>query len=153
MTLFVLTWFGVGCWCVCFWWMHRISSRQDSMLKELHEMTERINSCPSLESCSMRSVISCSSLSMESCRDEMRCIHQKQTHQQPSPAQVRSTTIISLRARCFDVDLDRDSLTDSRHRLRRLGEHQIEIASLEPISGDRPSRLFRVVRRRQQFHM
>ena len=42
MLLVVLTWVGLGCWCVCFWWMHRISSRQDTMLKELHEMTERI---------------------------------------------------------------------------------------------------------------
>ena len=42
MFLFVLTWIGLGCWCVCFWWMHRISSRQDAMLKELHEMTQRI---------------------------------------------------------------------------------------------------------------
>ena len=42
MTLFVLTWVGLGCWCVCFWWMHRISSRQDAMLEELHEMTQRI---------------------------------------------------------------------------------------------------------------
>jgi len=42
MIVLVLTWVGVGCWVVCFWWMHRISSRQDSLLKELHEMTERI---------------------------------------------------------------------------------------------------------------
>ena len=42
MVIFVLTWVGIGCWCVCFWWMHRISSRQDAMLKELHEMTQRI---------------------------------------------------------------------------------------------------------------
>ena len=42
MMLFVLTWVGLGCWMVCFWWMHRISSRQDAMLKELHEMTRRI---------------------------------------------------------------------------------------------------------------
>jgi hypothetical protein len=42
MILFVLTWVGLGCWCVCFWWMHRISSRQDAMLNELHEMTTRI---------------------------------------------------------------------------------------------------------------
>ena len=42
MVLFALTWVGLGCWCVCFWWMHRISSRQDAMLKELHEMTMRI---------------------------------------------------------------------------------------------------------------
>ena len=42
MVIFILTWVGIGCWCVCFWWMHRISSRQDAMLKELHEMTRRI---------------------------------------------------------------------------------------------------------------
>ena len=42
MIILVLTWIGIGCWCVCFWWMHRISSRQDTVLKELHEMTERI---------------------------------------------------------------------------------------------------------------
>ena len=42
MLIVVLTWAGIACWCVCFWWMHRISSRQDAMLKELHEMTRRI---------------------------------------------------------------------------------------------------------------
>ena len=42
MVLFLLTWVGLGCWCVCFWWMHRISARQNAMLKELHDMTRRI---------------------------------------------------------------------------------------------------------------
>ena len=42
MIIFVLTWAGLGCWCICFWWMHRISSRQDAMLKELHAVTQRI---------------------------------------------------------------------------------------------------------------
>ena len=42
MLISVLTWVGLGCWCVCFWWMHRISSRQDALLKELHGMTARI---------------------------------------------------------------------------------------------------------------
>lgn len=42
MILFVLTWAGFGCWVVCFWWMHRISSRQDAMLKELRDVTKRI---------------------------------------------------------------------------------------------------------------
>jgi hypothetical protein len=42
MLIFLLAWVGLGCWCVCFFWMHRISSRQDAMLKELHEMTTRI---------------------------------------------------------------------------------------------------------------
>ena len=38
----VLSCIGTVCWVVCFWWMHRISSRQDAMLEELHEMTKRI---------------------------------------------------------------------------------------------------------------
>ena len=42
MSALVLGWIGMACWLVCFWWMHRISSRQDAMLKELHEMTTRI---------------------------------------------------------------------------------------------------------------
>jgi hypothetical protein len=42
MTIFVLTWIGLICWCVCFWWMHRISARQDALLTELHDITTRI---------------------------------------------------------------------------------------------------------------
>jgi hypothetical protein len=42
MIVMLLSWIGIACWCVCFWWMRRISSRQDSLLKELHEMTARI---------------------------------------------------------------------------------------------------------------
>ena len=38
----VLSCIGTLCWIVCFWGMHRISSRQDATLEELHEMTTRI---------------------------------------------------------------------------------------------------------------
>jgi divalent metal cation (Fe/Co/Zn/Cd) transporter len=38
----LLTWIGTACWAVCFWWMHRLSSRQEMMLKELHDVTKRI---------------------------------------------------------------------------------------------------------------
>ena len=38
----VLGCIGTVWWAVCFWWMHRISSRQDAILEELHEMTTRI---------------------------------------------------------------------------------------------------------------
>ena len=31
-----------ACWGVCFWWMHKISLRQDSTLQELHDVTRRI---------------------------------------------------------------------------------------------------------------
>jgi methyl-accepting chemotaxis protein len=42
MIALTLTWVGMACWLVCFWWMHRISSRQDILMKELHDMTARI---------------------------------------------------------------------------------------------------------------
>ena len=30
-----VTLLDIGCWAVCFWWMHRISERQNTMLEEL----------------------------------------------------------------------------------------------------------------------
>lgn len=42
MFVLVLTWIGIGCWIICFWWMHRISSRQTAMLNELRDMTKRV---------------------------------------------------------------------------------------------------------------
>ena len=47
--MLVLTWIGILCWAVCFWWMHRISSRQDSMLQELHDVARRIESISKAE--------------------------------------------------------------------------------------------------------
>ena len=37
-----VTFIDIGCWAVCFWWMHRISQRQDAMLKELHQQAKSI---------------------------------------------------------------------------------------------------------------
>jgi len=42
MIALILAWIGTACWVVCFWWMHRLSSRQETMLGELHEVTKRI---------------------------------------------------------------------------------------------------------------
>jgi hypothetical protein len=33
---------GLGCWVACFWWMHRISKRQEEMLEELNAVARRI---------------------------------------------------------------------------------------------------------------
>ena len=38
----LLAWIGTACWAVCFWWMHRLSTRQETMLKELNEVATRI---------------------------------------------------------------------------------------------------------------
>ncbi len=35
-------WLNFACWGICFWWMHRVSSRQETMLRELQEQTQRI---------------------------------------------------------------------------------------------------------------
>jgi uncharacterized protein Yka (UPF0111/DUF47 family) len=42
MLALALAWVGTFCWGACFWWMHRISSRQDSLLSELHDIARRI---------------------------------------------------------------------------------------------------------------
>ena len=39
---FWLTAISTACWIVCFWWMHRISTRQDALLAELREQNGRI---------------------------------------------------------------------------------------------------------------
>lgn len=45
MSRLFLDWITVadlGCWCACFWWMHRISTRQDALLNQLQEQARRI---------------------------------------------------------------------------------------------------------------
>jgi hypothetical protein len=39
---FWLTCVGTACWVLCFWWMHRISSRQNALLHQLREQGRRI---------------------------------------------------------------------------------------------------------------
>lgn len=48
-TSLTLAWIGTACWGVCFWWMHRLSSRQDATMKEIHEMTRRIEALSKAE--------------------------------------------------------------------------------------------------------
>jgi hypothetical protein len=42
LVAFWMTLLGTVCWGVCFWWMHRISTRQDTLLHELREQALRI---------------------------------------------------------------------------------------------------------------
>jgi hypothetical protein len=56
MSMLTLTWIGLICWCVCFWWMHRISARQDALLKELHDITTRIEGLSKAEHDMIRDV-------------------------------------------------------------------------------------------------
>ena len=46
---FWMTLVGTVCWAVCFWWMHRISSRQNFLLTELREQGRRIESLSKVE--------------------------------------------------------------------------------------------------------
>jgi len=39
---FWLTAVSAACWLVCFWWMYRISTRQDALIYKLQEQTDRI---------------------------------------------------------------------------------------------------------------
>ena len=47
--LFWLTWIGLACWGLCFWWMHRISTRQDALLAQLKAQGRRIEALSKAE--------------------------------------------------------------------------------------------------------
>jgi len=46
---FWLTVTGTFCWGVCFWWMHRISTKQSALLDQLHAQGKRIEKLSKLE--------------------------------------------------------------------------------------------------------
>jgi hypothetical protein len=39
---FWMTLVGTVCWAICFWWMHRISTKQTALLDQLREQAQRI---------------------------------------------------------------------------------------------------------------
>jgi hypothetical protein len=40
---------GTGCWVACFWWMYRISAKQNSLLAQLTEQSKRIERWSKIE--------------------------------------------------------------------------------------------------------
>jgi hypothetical protein len=40
---------GTACWAVCFWWMHRISAKQNYLLEKLGEQGKRIEKLSKIE--------------------------------------------------------------------------------------------------------
>ena len=46
---FWMTLVGTICWGVCFWWMHRLSSKQNSLLDQLREQGRRIEKLSRIE--------------------------------------------------------------------------------------------------------
>lgn len=47
--LFLMTVIGTVCWGVCFWWMYRISAKQNFLLAQLSEQTKRIEKMSKVE--------------------------------------------------------------------------------------------------------
>jgi hypothetical protein len=46
---FWLTVTGMLCWAVCFWWMHRISTKQNALLDQLRAQGKRIEKLSQIE--------------------------------------------------------------------------------------------------------
>ena len=44
-----MTLIGTVCWGVCFWWMHRISTKQNYLLDQLREQGRRIEKLSKIE--------------------------------------------------------------------------------------------------------
>jgi uncharacterized protein YdeI (YjbR/CyaY-like superfamily) len=47
--LFLMTVVGTVCWAVCFWWMYRISAKQNFLLAQLTDQTKRIEKMSKVE--------------------------------------------------------------------------------------------------------
>ena len=47
--VFWLAWVNLACWGVCFWWMHRISSRQNALLNQLKSQGRRVEALSKAE--------------------------------------------------------------------------------------------------------
>jgi hypothetical protein len=46
---FWMTLAGTACWVACFWWMHRISNKQNTLLAQLREQGKRIEKLSRME--------------------------------------------------------------------------------------------------------
>jgi uncharacterized protein YdeI (YjbR/CyaY-like superfamily) len=46
---FWMTLAGTVCWAICFWWMHRLSSKQNVLLAQLREQGKRIEKLSRME--------------------------------------------------------------------------------------------------------
>src|SRR5579863_6787872 len=46
---FWMTLTGTICWGVCFWWMHRLSTKQNALLAQLREQGKRIEKLSKIE--------------------------------------------------------------------------------------------------------
>jgi uncharacterized protein YdeI (YjbR/CyaY-like superfamily) len=46
---FWMTFVGTVCWVVCFWWMYRISAKQNDLLEKLGEQGKRIEKLSKIE--------------------------------------------------------------------------------------------------------
>jgi hypothetical protein len=46
---FWMTLLGTACWAVCFWWMYRISDKQNNLLDRLSEQAKRIEKLSRIE--------------------------------------------------------------------------------------------------------
>ncbi|HWF18322.1 MAG TPA: hypothetical protein VG754_03600 [Verrucomicrobiae bacterium] len=49
LLVYWFSWVNTICWVVCFWWMHRISARQDAFMKALKDQGIRIERLSKVE--------------------------------------------------------------------------------------------------------
>jgi hypothetical protein len=59
----------------------------------------------------------------------------------------------SFRALRFDLNIDRDRLTNAGNRFSRWSKHQVEVTPRDRIGGHRPARPSGFVNWREQFHV
>jgi iron-sulfur cluster repair protein YtfE (RIC family) len=65
-------WLNFICWGVCFWWMHRLSRRQEAMLHKLQDQAKRIEDVASEENTILKEVHP----AVEEIHDELKEVHE-----------------------------------------------------------------------------
>src|SRR3954470_4953526 len=84
----ILAWTGTACWAVCFWWMHRLSSRQETMLRDLHDVTKRIEKLSKAEHDLIQDVHP----KVEEIKESVKDVSDKVTSQSEGHASARPTS-------------------------------------------------------------
>lgn len=77
----ILAWIGTACWAICFWWMHRLSARQEMMLKELSDVAKRIEKLSKAEHDLIREVHP----QVEEIKESVKAVSDAVTDQNASP--------------------------------------------------------------------
>jgi hypothetical protein len=86
---FWMTLAGTVCWGVCFWWMHRLSTKQNALLVQLREQSMRIEKLSKIEHDLIKEVHPQVNEIKEGMEEMIAVVKENSEHHPPAPQQKR----------------------------------------------------------------